>query len=125
MSDSSGDDPGIRSVLILEDEGLVALVMEEIVRDMGVPDIHTFVDVRSALEAARAGDYDCAVLDLCVGNELSLPVADVLQERGIPFVFATGSTRESIEGDHARRPVLIKPFADEDLRSQLLSLATA
>lgn len=125
MTELAGAGSGIRSVLILEDEGLVSLLMEDIIRDMGVSSVDVFADVPSALEAARTGDYDCAVLDLFVGTELSLPVADLLVERGIPFVFATGSTPDAIAGDYARRPVLIKPFGDNDLRTQLLALAVA
>jgi CheY-like chemotaxis protein len=111
---------GIRSVLIVEDEGLVALMMEDLVRELGIRDIHICSDVGSALALARTADIDCAVLDLWVRDGSSIQVADLLATRGIPFLFSSGSTADAVEPRHAHRPMLAKPFTDDDFKTFLL-----
>lgn len=113
-------DEGIRSVLIVEDEGLVALMMEDLVRELGIKDIHICSDVGSAVELARTAEIDCAVLDLWVRDGSSIKVADTLAERGIPFLFASGSGVETVVPRHAHRPLLGKPFTDDDFKTSLL-----
>jgi len=115
---------GIRSVLIVEDEGLVAMMMEDLVRELGIKDIHICSDVASAIELARSADIDCAVLDLWVRDGSSVEVADTLAARGIPFLFSTGSTADAVAERHAHRPMLGKPFTDDDFKMLLLDTWT-
>ncbi|HEX4298038.1 MAG TPA: response regulator [Devosia sp.] len=110
----------IRSVLIVEDEALVAMMMEELVRELGVTDVHVCGDVASALELARLADIDCAVLDIRLRDGSSIEVADALAARGVPFMFSTGSDSEALEGRHAGRPFIGKPFRDDDFTTLLL-----
>jgi len=107
---------GIRSVLILEDEGIVAMLMEDLVRDLGVRDVHLCVDVATALELLRTQDIDCAVLDLWVRGDTSGAVADACAEQNIPFLFSTGSDLGAIDDRHSDRPMIGKPFADDDFK---------
>lgn len=111
---------GIRSILIVEDEGLVALMMEELVKDMGVRHAHVVADLSAALRLAETADLDCAVLDLSVRGGETIPVADMLDARGIPFVFSSGSNREALPDRHRHRGLLVKPFSDEDFRLVVL-----
>ena len=115
---------GIRSVLIVEDEGLVAMMMEDLVRELGIRDIHICTDVASALELANSADIDCAVLDLWIRDGSSSKVADTLAARGIPFLFSTGTTADALDRRHAHRPVLGKPFTDDDFKRLLLDTWT-
>ena len=79
-------------VLLVEDEGLVAMMIEDLLTDFGCEVVASCDSIRSALEwlemAAEAPD--CALLDVNLGGELVYPVADVLTARRIPFAFATG-----------------------------------
>lgn len=111
---------GIRSVLIVEDEGLVALMMEELVRELGISNIHLCSDVASAVELASTADIDCAVLDLWIRDGSSSKVADTLAARGIPFLFSTGTGPDALDDRHAHRPILGKPFTDDDFKRLLL-----
>jgi CheY-like chemotaxis protein len=111
---------GIRSVLIVEDEALVAMMMEDLVRELGVQDVHICSDVDSALQLATTADIDCAVLDLMVRGGTSESVADALAERGVPFVFTTGSDVGAFGDRHAARPSIGKPFTDDDFKLVLL-----
>ena len=79
-------------VLLVEDEGLVALLIEDLLIDLGCEVVGSCGSIRAALEwleqAATAPDG--ALLDVNLGGELVYPVAEVLAARGIPFAFATG-----------------------------------
>lgn len=111
---------GIRSILIVEDEGLIALMMEDIARSMGVEEVHCCADLASAIDLARTADIDCAVLDRHVRDGETMEIADILAERDVPFVFLTGSGAEALDARHRHRPILSKPFADDDFRLVVL-----
>ena len=84
--------PGLlkgRSVLLVEDNMIIAMDGEDALRDLGA-DVLTASSVARAREVIEGGTVDLAVLDFNLGSESSLPVADLLTERGIPFLFATG-----------------------------------
>jgi CheY-like chemotaxis protein len=115
-------DEGIRSVLIVEDEMIVALLMEDLMRELGVREVHICADAASALATIRTEVIDCAILDLRVRDGNTSHVADALAEAGIPFVFSSGSDAGALADRHAHRPLISKPFLDDDL--QLIVLDT-
>jgi two-component sensor histidine kinase/CheY-like chemotaxis protein len=78
-----------RNVLLVEDNMIIAMDGEDALRDLGA-DVVTAGSVSRAREAIALGSIDFAVLDFNLGNETSLPVADLLAEQGIGFLFATG-----------------------------------
>ena len=84
--------PGLllgRNVLLVEDNMIIAMDGEDALRDLGA-DVFTAASIGRAREAIALNSVDVAVLDFNLGHENSLPVADLLAERGIPFLFATG-----------------------------------
>lgn len=78
-----------RTVLLVEDNMIIAMDGEDALRDMGA-NVFTAASVGRAHEAIALHPIDLAVLDYNLGKETSLPVADLLAERGVPFLFATG-----------------------------------
>jgi len=76
-------------VLVLEDEMLVAAVVEDCLRDVGATDVFLCLTTRDAEQVLAANQVDCAVLDVRVGASESFGIADRLAEMGIPFVFAS------------------------------------
>lgn len=106
-----------RRVLIVEDEIVVALFVEDILVECG----YEVVGVVSRLEDAvgRDPDYDMAVLDVHINGRDVFDFADILAERGIPFVFATGYGERGIPERHRSRPILQKPFQPDDLKRLL------
>ena len=78
--------------------------------DLGYDIIGPVPRLPAALEAARAERFDVAVLDVNLNGEASFPVADILVERGIPFVFATGYGAQGIPPHLRCTAVLQKPF---------------
>ena len=111
---------GIRSVLLVEDEGLVSMMMEDLLRELGVETVLVCGDLETALVAAASADIDCAVLDYHVRGGECGGVADILAGRDIPFIFSTGSGLDSLRERHRRRPIIAKPFADDDFKLLVL-----
>lgn len=84
--------PGLlrgRNVLLVEDNMIIAMDGEDALRDLGA-EVSTVASVGRAQEAIMVQSIDLAVLDFNLGHETSLPVADMLTQKGIPFLFATG-----------------------------------
>ena len=104
----------IRSVLVVEDEMIVAMLMEDLLRSLGVEEVYIATDVKSALKLLETRPVDCAVLDLWVRDGDTMAVADILVDKGIPFVFSSGSDAGAIAERHAARPLISKPFLDDD-----------
>jgi len=111
---------GIRSILIVEDEGLVSMMIEDLVREMGARHVHLCADLETALGLAQTAELDCAVLDIRVRGGESGVVADILSARGVPFIFSTAGLMEGIPERHRHRPRISKPFAEDDFKTLLL-----
>ena len=112
-------------LLVVEDEMMVAMLVEDMIRDSGWEVAGPAMNLEYALELARTADIDGAVLDLNLGSVSSLPIAAVLRGRGIPFVFATGYGSGGDTNGFQDAPIVRKPFSSRQLigtlRAQLLS----
>ena len=110
-------------ILIVEDEMLVAMNIEDMLLELG----HEVAGIASRLEPAlalaRDGAFDVAMLDVNLAGERSFAVADLLIERGIPFLFATGYGLGGIDEKYRDRVVLQKPFRAADLGVAVEALA--
>jgi len=110
-------------VLIVEDEPLIAMMLEDFLDALDREVAGSADSVASALARLGEGGVDAAILDVNLqGGETSWPVADALAERGIPFVLATGGSNDTIAEAHRDRPVLAKPFTIEGVEQALDSL---
>ena len=105
---------GVR-VLVVEDEYFVAILIEEILESAGCIVTGPIPRLRETLDAAHHDDCDAAVLDVNLAGERINPVADVLAERNVPFVFVTGYGANALPSEYAERPHLCKPFRMGDL----------
>ena len=119
------------SVLLLEDEYLIALDAEQILKDLGVARLEIVSTLAEASQSAEAGAFDLVILDVNINGEMSFPLAKRLASRGIPVVFATGyEWRQSRPGQFEQGVYLSKPYTAESLKDAILtalrgSLATA
>ena len=112
-----------KQILIVEDEPLIAMMLEDFldILDRGVAG--SVDSVAGALERIDQGGIDAAILDVNLrGGEKSTPVAAALAAAGVPFVFATGGTDESVDARFRDRPVLQKPFTMDGVAKALESL---
>ena len=107
-------------ILIVEDEPLIAMMLEDFLDILGKSVAGTADCVSDALSRIEAGGVDAAILDVNLrGGEKSWPIADALAEAGIPFVLATGGSGDTVEPIHRNRPVLSKPFTMDGVEKAL------
>ena len=107
-------------VLVLEDNMVIALEASDLLSACGASHVALTSNVESALAAIEDRNLTFALLDVNLRDQTSLPVAEVLHERGIPFVLATGyGDAKSILGDYPEVPVLTKPFSSESLLTEI------
>lgn len=109
---------GLR-VLLVEDEGLVALMIEDMLADLGFNVVASAAQLKKACELATTGAFDFAMLDVNLGGETVFPVAHILRERCIPFLFSTGYGRPALDDKFNEAPAIGKPFTIEQLRQKL------
>lgn len=115
MSSSSR---GLR-LLVIEDEAMVAFLIEDMLVEMGHEIGAVASRMQQALDLARTGTFDFAIIDVNLDGQPSYPIADVLRERGIPFVFATGYGTKGLDARFVGTPTLTKPFVLADLQKLL------
>jgi CheY-like chemotaxis protein len=111
-----------KRVLVVEDEMLVALLIEDLLTDLGCIVLGPFNTVAKALRAALMEGFDLALLDVNVAGEKIFPVADALAARHIPFLLMSGYGENAIPPGHAERKVCSKPFKGNELTDMLFSL---
>lgn len=111
-----------RRILVVEDEALVAMLVEDALLDAGALVIGPAATVAEALVLLEHETPDAAVLDLNLAGETSTPVADALALRRIPFVVATGYGADGLPPGHLTVPVLAKPYDPDDLTAALARL---
>jgi CheY-like chemotaxis protein len=104
-------------VLLVEDEILVAMMMRDILTDLGFTVVGPFSRLSEAMVAAVHEDIDAGIIDINLGGEFVYPVADVLAARKLPFVFVTGYGVDSIDGRFAYVPIVKKPVQRQVLQS--------
>lgn len=110
-----------KRVLIVEDEMLVALMIEDFLMDFGCRVLGPYGCVAGALDAARTEEFDLAVLDVNLDGEQVYPVAEMLTERHIPFLFLSGYGDEAIPAGRSDWKVCAKPFKGADLAGMLVA----
>jgi len=102
-------------VLVVEDEAVIAMLIEDMLMDLGHEVRAVASSMREALAQARDGSFDLALVDANLDGQLSYPVADILHGRGIPFIYATGYGGRGLDSRFAQAPILVKPFTCADL----------
>lgn len=109
---------GVR-VLIVEDEFLVAIQLEDTLSALGCEVLEPAHSIDEAEKAVAENEFDVAVLDINIAGKAIYPIAEILGNRGIPFVFTTGYSREHIEEGWREAPTLRKPYLALELRRVL------
>jgi DNA-binding response OmpR family regulator len=110
-------------VLVVEDEPLIAMMLEDFIDALDKQHVGTADSVAAALPMIEQGGIDAAIIDVNLrGGEKSFPIADALAEKGVPFVFATGGGGEDIAPEHRDRPRLSKPYTMDGVEKALSGL---
>lgn len=127
-----GDEPGMdamgrgslagKRILIVEDETLVAMMLEDMLEQFGCEVVGIAPRLAQAKAISDSSQFDCALLDVNLAGETVYPFAERLSERGTPFVFVTGYDRPELMKRFRGRPVLRKPFEAEALERALIKV---
>lgn len=110
MSAASSVDLAGRRALVVEDQFLIAMDMEQMLRSMGAGAIDLATTVSDALASLDRAKPDLVLLDLKLQSETTHPVVDVLRKRGVPFVLMTGYDASAIPAPFRDLPLVRKPL---------------
>jgi CheY-like chemotaxis protein len=102
-------------VLLVEDEIMIRMMVADMVKQLGHAVAGEAGDVGRATELAQTGLFDLAILDVNLNGAMSFPAADILVERRIPLIFASGYAAASFPAAFRSTPRLQKPFQIETL----------
>jgi CheY-like chemotaxis protein len=109
-----------RSILIVEDEPLIAMMLEDFLESLGHDVVGSVDTVEDALARVDQGGFEVAIVDVQLKEGKTIwPVADRLVQQGIPFVLATGGLIEPPPPEHADAPVLNKPYTIDAIEPAL------
>ena len=114
---------GPQQILIVEDEPLIAMMIEDFLDVLGKRHVGTADSIAAALALIETSTIDAAILDVNLrGGEKSFAIAEALAARNIPFVFATGGSHGSVADEWGDRPTLPKPFTMDGVAKALDAL---
>ncbi|WP_343228023.1 HWE histidine kinase domain-containing protein [Stakelama flava] len=119
-----GDAPVLSGpVLLVEDSLIIAMDAEDILLQLGAERVTVAAGVVAALNEIENGAFTAAVLDVNLGSETSLPIADALAAKGVPYIFATGYGEQFQAPDgHASAQILQKPYTAANMGRILADL---
>lgn len=113
-------------LLIVEDEALIAIMVEEFAEDLGCRDFRTVVSVQQALEAIIAFRPQLGIVDCSLNHAgPDFEVADALDDADIPFIFSSGHQTNVLPVRHRGRDFLAKPFSIDLLREAIIRIREA
>jgi len=109
-----------RCVLVVEDETMIAMLLEDMLGDLGCAVVGPAHGLDDALALANGGaGIDAALLDVNLAGRPVFPLADALRAKGVPVIFSTGYGETGLRQIDAGAPVLQKPFKITDLARAL------
>ena len=111
-----------RRVLVVEDSPLIATVLEDMLQDLGCSVVGPTGNMAFAVDLAKTEAMDAAIIDLNIRGGKVYPVAEVLRDRNVPFLLASGYADWTLREDFKDRPRLTKPYSAELVEQKLLEL---
>jgi CheY-like chemotaxis protein len=120
--DANADPSAARRILVVEDEMLVALMLEDILAGLGHTIIGPVASLDRALETAQREPLDAAILDVNLKGDEVYSVAELLASRNVPFAFVTGYGKRGLRTPWCERPVVQKPFTPDDVHAVMAGL---
>src|SRR5690349_8595833 len=103
------------SILLVEDEGLIRMMLAEMVHDLGHLIVSEAASIETATSLAKERSFDLALLDINLAGSLVTPVVRILDERGVPIVFVSGYSNKTMPAELRGRRLVQKPVAQDDL----------
>src|SRR6266478_6374151 len=103
------------SVFLVEDEVMIRMMVADMLEELGYSVAAEAGEISEAIRLAQSAQFDLAILDVNVNGKVISPVAELINARNIPFVFATGYGSSGLPEEYRDRPALQKPFQIESL----------
>jgi len=110
-------------ILVVEDEPMIRMLLQDMLTDLGYTLAGEAGRLDEAVELARRGDFDLAILDVNLNGQPIVPVVDILIARNLPFVFASGYGQRGVPEPYRHVPTLQKPFQAEALAQAITAAA--
>jgi CheY-like chemotaxis protein len=123
LSEPAPVDTKARRVFVVEDEVMIRMLLEDMLTDLGYNVTASAGGLEEAVALARDSEFDLAILDVNLNGNAVYPVAEVLTQRGVPFVFSTGYGERGMPEAYRNRPTLQKPFQLENLDRALATIS--
>lgn len=118
----SGMELSGQRILIVEDEAVIAMLLEDQLEELGCVVVGAASSVADALAEIEREAIDAVVLDLNLRGEHSYPIAEALTAQGTPYLFITGYGSQGLDPEYQDKPVLQKPFNSSALQQALAGL---
>lgn len=127
MTSEPDPEPAISrpNVLIVEDEWILALDLENILKDAGYDVCGPASQVSHALAIIETETIDLAVLDINLAGKTTTPVARKLRSKGTPFVFLSGHSRDHLDKDFRSELLISKPVTARVLLDRIAEALAA
>jgi CheY-like chemotaxis protein len=106
-------------ILLVEDEALIRMMIAEMVEELGHRVVAEAGNVETGCELAQNASFDLALLDINLDGSSSAPVAEIIEKRGLPFLFVSGYGLAGLPQGFRERPVLQKPFPSPSSATRL------
>jgi CheY-like chemotaxis protein len=110
------------AIFVVEDEVLIRMMLIDMIEELGHRVVAEAGNVRDAQALAKTAIFDLAILDVNIAGHDISPVAEILDKRGLPFVFVTGYGQGGQPKEFSERPVLPKPVVIAQLREAINSI---
>ncbi|HYC03464.1 MAG TPA: response regulator [Azospirillaceae bacterium] len=114
-----------RRILVVEDEVVVAMMVEDMLLDLGCDVVGPAARLDQGLQLAADEALDAAILDVNLNDRRSYPIAEELRRRGVPFLFATGYAAEEVRCHDAEAPIIRKPYDGPMIEAALRCLLSS
>jgi CheY-like chemotaxis protein len=111
-----------KKILVVEDEFIIQILMVEMLQDLGSQAVVSAATIEEAIASISNENFDAALLDMNLNGRSSEMVADALAKSGVPFAYSTGNSTGDDRDGFRNRPVLHKPFTDEQCKRVVLGL---
>jgi len=103
------------ATLLVEDEGLIMMMLAEMVHDLGHLVVSEATNIETAMSLAESRSFDLALLDINIAGALITPVVDILDGRSVPIVFVSGYSSRTMPDELRGRLLVEKPFSRDAL----------
>ena len=112
-----------KRILLLEDEAIIAFAVEDMLIELGCTIVGPALNLDEAMAlATNDQDIDAAILDVNINDARSYSVAQALEQRGVPFVFASGYDESGIAWDGEPVEIIAKPYRKDQIELAIIEM---